>query len=204
MSSLVPAAASAAMSSSTAATLMNPMDVLMTAVNTNPYFIGLMMLLLNLGGRFLALEITKGQEKFLSLPIVRRFFLFAVLFVATRNFIIAAGLAIIVIIMLGYLFNEHSELCLWRSCLIPPPSDSGTATGAEGFSGLTPEEVMILKRLQDKQMAAQQKKKGAREGADANSDADADADAKEESSEIMASDIYNTAIQRLRMAFYTP
>jgi hypothetical protein len=196
MSSLVPAAASSIMSSSaTAATLMNPMDVLMTAVNTNPYFIGLMMLLLNLGGRFLALEITKGQEKFLSQPIVRRFFLFAVLFVATRNFVIAAGLAIIVIIMLGYLFNEHSELCLWRSCLVP--TVKATDKPSEGFSGLTAEEAMILKRLQDKQMAGQPR------GNDDKDDKD-DNEKGEENKPMLASDLYNDAIKRLRTAFYRP
>jgi hypothetical protein len=133
--------------------VMNPLDVLMSSINTNPYFIGLMMLLLNLGGRFLALEITKDQEKFLSQPLVRRFFLFAILFVATRNIVIAAGLALIVILILGYLFNENSSMCLWKPCR----SDSVTEQGQQfSFVGLTPEEAMILKRLQDKQAAAQQ------------------------------------------------
>lgn len=145
-------ALSAAATASLAQVTMNPLDALMAGVNSNPYFIGLMMLLLNLGGRFLALEISKEQEKFLSQPLVRRFFLFAVLFVATRNIIIAAGLAIIVIILLGYLFNENSDLCLWKSCHIGPPPEKKQ----EGFVGLTPEEAIILKRLQDKQMAATQ------------------------------------------------
>jgi hypothetical protein len=148
----VPAAAALAAPAAIAA--MNPLDALMATVNTNPYFIGLMMLLLNLGGRFLALEISKEQEKFLSQPLVRRFFLFAVLFVATRNVIIAGGLAVIVILLLGYLFNENSELCLWKSC-IHPPDLLGTKP-QEGFTGLTPEEALILKRLQDKQNAALQ------------------------------------------------
>ena len=128
---------------------INPIDALMGAVNSNPYFIGLMMLLLNLGGRFLSLEISKDQEKFLSQPMVRRFFLFAVLFVATRNIVIAAGLAILVILLLGYLFNENSDFCLWHSCIhVRPPVHQ------EASPGLTGEEVMILKRLQDKQNAA--------------------------------------------------
>ena len=130
--------------------LVNPLDIVMASVNSNPYFIGLMMLLLNLGGRFLALEISKDQEKFLSHPIVRRFFLFAVLFVGTRNLVIAAGLTVIVIILLGYLFNENSQLCLWHSCINKPEAP----VKEEGFVGLTPEEAMILKRLQDKQMVA--------------------------------------------------
>ena len=113
---MIPAAASFM----EAGPVINPVDVIMSSINTNPYFIGSMMLLLNLGGRFLSMEVTKGQEKFLSRPDVRRFFLFAVLFVATRNFVIAAGLSIIVIFLLGYLLNENSELCLWRSYLSPP------------------------------------------------------------------------------------
>jgi len=142
----------AAIASATTASAIaaNPLDILMAGINSNPYFIGIMMLLLNLGGRFLSLEITKEQEKFLSQPIVRRFFLFAILFVATRNIIIAAGLAIIVIVILGYLFNENSDLCVWRSCVHKPVKQVET-----GLVGLTPEEAMIFKRLSDKQMAAQ-------------------------------------------------
>ena len=163
--------------------VMNPLDALMTSINTNPYFIGLMMLLLNLGGRFLSLEISKDQEKFLSQPMVRRFFLFAVLFVATRNIIIAAGLAFVVILLLGYLFNENSSLCLWKSCVTEVPVE----TVQEGFTGLTPEEAMILKRLQDKQMAAKQQ---------------AEKDVKEEEKEektdkVKASNVYSNVIKNL-------
>jgi hypothetical protein len=129
---------------------MNPLDTLMAGINSNPYFIGIMMLLLNLGGRFLALEISKDQEKFLSQPLVRRFFLFAVLFVATRNILVAAALAFVVILLLGYLFNENSELCLWKPCSFERPQEQKQ----EGFTGLTAEEAMIYKRLQDKQTAA--------------------------------------------------
>jgi hypothetical protein len=108
-----------------------------------------MMLLLNLGGRFLSLEISKDQEKILSMPMVRRFFLFAILFVATRNVVIAGGLAILVILCLGYLFNENSDLCLWKSCIAKPDA----IAKQESFVGLSAEEAMIYKRLQDKQAA---------------------------------------------------
>jgi hypothetical protein len=171
----------------TAIAATNPLDVLMAGVNSNPYFIGIMMLLLNLGGRFLALEISKDQEKFLSHPIIRRFFLFAVLFVATRNVIIAAGLTVIVIFVLGYLFNENSELCLWKSCITPKAPEA--KAGTEGFQGLSAEEAMILKRLQDKQTAA----------------ASASATQTEESPEKQASvakaaDIYNSSLTQISSA----
>jgi hypothetical protein len=176
----IPAAVAAAVPTGMVA--MNPLDALMATVNSNPYFIGLMMLLLNLGGRFLALEISKDQEKFLSQPIVRRFFLFAVLFVATRNVIIAAGLAVIVILLLGYLLNENSDLCLWKSCIVAPKPEQPKQ---EGFGGLTPEEAIILKRLQDKQMAGLQKQE--KEPEDASP-----------SLQSMASQVYASAISKLR------
>jgi hypothetical protein len=129
---------------------MNPIDIFMTSINSNPYFIGIMMLLLNIGGRFLSLEVSKGQERFLSEPMVRRFLLFAVLFVATRNVLVAAGLTVIVIILLGYLFNENSDLCVFRSTAVKREERVETSS-----YGLSMEEIMILKRLQDKQAHAQ-------------------------------------------------
>ena len=141
----LPAAGIAAMAA------INPMDVLMQTINTSPYFVGIMMLLLNLGGRFLALEISKDQEKFLSQPWIRRFFLFAVLFVATRNLVIAAGLTIIMILILGYLFNENSELCIWRPCHTDAFTD---AAAPQAQNPLTQAEQAILKMLQDKQAAS--------------------------------------------------
>ena len=42
---------------------LGPIEAALAMFSANPYFIGLMMLILNLGGRFLALEITKEQEQ---------------------------------------------------------------------------------------------------------------------------------------------
>ena len=158
----------------TAVQMTNPLDILMASVNSNPYFIGIMMLLLNLGGRFLSLEISKDQEKILSMPIVRRFFLFAVLFVATRNVVIAAGLAILVILCLGYLFNENSDLCLWKTCIATTDE-----VKQESFVGLTVEEAMIYKRLQDKQAGSKP------------------AEAPSEKKEIPAYSLYNSALTQI-------
>ena len=139
--------------------LINPLEQTFMAINTNPYFIGLMMLLLNLGGRFLGMEISKEQEKIFQNPWVRRGLVFTVLFIATRNVFVAAIMTIFVLLIMSFLFNENSELCLWKdSCeSSPPASQDGPAPG------LTPEETDIWRRLNEKQMrmaAAQQKSKG--------------------------------------------
>ncbi len=127
---------------------LGPLDSLLGAFNTNPYFIGLMMLILNLGGRFLAMEITKGQEYFLSHPIVRRTLIFVVLFIATRNIVIAFWLWLAIIVLLGYLFNENSALCVFGRRGLPG-SSCAKARGPEPPRP-TDQEMSIFKMLSEK------------------------------------------------------
>ena len=143
-------------------------DSVMNSLNTSPYFIGSMMLAMNLGARFLPLEVSKGQEAFLSHPWVRRFLIFVVFFIGTRNVWVAFWMALIVILLLGYLLNENSSLCLFKGGLpgssCAPRAEVGTRAGiskktddihfftkTDGFTNpLTVEEQEILAKLQAK------------------------------------------------------
>jgi hypothetical protein len=94
------------------------------------------------------MEISKEQEKFLNQPWFRRTIIFVIFFLATRNFVTAAWMALIVILCVGYLFNENSSLCVFGKAGI-----SGATCKTKDFKetvSLTPEEQAILKSLQDK------------------------------------------------------
>lgn len=131
---------------------INPLDSFLQIFNNNPYFIGIMMLILNLGGRFMILEVTKKQEQFLQHPWVRRVLIFVVLFVGTRNLWVAFWATVFVVLFLGYLFNENSALCLFGE---------GGSTGStcsspnQPLEEMTPEEKEILQRLSAKAMRYQ-------------------------------------------------
>jgi hypothetical protein len=127
-----------------AAAPLNPLEGIIVGINTNPYFIGLMMLLLNLGGRFLGMEISKEQEKFFQQPWVRRALIFTVLFVATRNVIVAFIMTIFVVLIMTVLLNENSTFYLGT----PVQPAEGPK---EGQIGLSPEEQDILRKLMEKQ-----------------------------------------------------
>jgi len=142
MSALAAAAPAIAMGTTAMATIINPIEAFFYSIGTNPFFIGIMMLLLNFGGRFLGMEISKNQERFMQQPWVRRFFIFTVLFVATRNILAAFFLTIIVLIFLSFLLNENSDLYLGPK---EPVEDIQTSPG------LTVEETEILRRLTEKQ-----------------------------------------------------
>ena len=127
---------------------INPLDGFLQIFNSNPYFIGIMMLILNIGGRFISLEVTKKQEQFLQLPWIRRGLIFAVLFVATRNIWVAFWATLTVVLFLGYLFNENSALCIFGQA-----GGAGSKCGSSAVTagdGMTPEEKEILQRLSSK------------------------------------------------------
>jgi hypothetical protein len=120
-----------------------PFDATLTAVASSPYTIAVAIFLLNMGGRFLPFEISKGQEKFLNQPIFRRLIIFVIFFVATRNIVTATWMSILVIVSIGYLFNENSSLYLFGK-----GSYEGKTAG--DVLALTQEEQMMLKSLSDK------------------------------------------------------
>lgn len=130
---------------------LNPIETLVNSFNTNPYFIGLMMIIMNLGGRHLAGGLTPEQDKLFQHPWIRRSLLFVVIFVATRNLFTALWLSIGLILVIGYLTNETSALYLFGK---PKAAAAAAATSAAPppapIAGLTGEEQEILRRLQEK------------------------------------------------------
>jgi len=139
---------------STQVLVSSPLDGFLQIFNSNPYFIGIMMLILNLGGRFISLEVTKKQELFLQLPWVRRILIFIVLFVATRNIWVAFWATVTAVLLLGYLFNENSALCIFGK-----GGKEGSTCTDEPTNEMTPEEKEILHRLTSKAQRFNKKEK---------------------------------------------
>jgi hypothetical protein len=84
-------------------------------INMNPYLLGLAYILLNLGGRFMVLSVSPAQEAFLQNIIFRPLLLFAIMFIGTRNLIVAFWLTLVVIMFLHYLLNEESDWYLLKN-----------------------------------------------------------------------------------------
>ena len=177
---------------------ISPLDSFLQIFNTNPYFIGLMMLILNLGGRFISLEVTKKQEQFLQLPWVRRILIFTVLFVATRSIWVAFWSTVTVVLFLGYLFNENSALCVFGD---GGRAGSKCADGPKPGEEMTPEEKEILQRLSAKAQRYQ-----AAEGGSKNSNKNPQQQALEKSvgppadeeDDVLHTDIYAANLTLLR------
>lgn len=91
---------------------LDPLSSAILMINSNPYIIGLFMLLLNLGGRFLSLELTKKQEAFLQAPWIRPLLFFTVIFIATRNLVAAFWVTLLFFFIIWVVANENSPYCM--------------------------------------------------------------------------------------------
>lgn len=88
------------------------MDNIFNILNNNSYFIGIMMILLNVGTRYLMQEFGILVDYIFNFKIVKRLMLFAVFFIATRNIKVSIILTGVIILIVLELFNEKSNNCI--------------------------------------------------------------------------------------------
>jgi hypothetical protein len=93
-------------------------------INMNPYVLGFAYILLNLGGRFMVMSVTPAQEAFLQNIVFRPLLLFAIMFIGTRNLVVAFWMTLLILLILHYFLNENSTWYLLRDW-----TASGNATG---------------------------------------------------------------------------
>ena len=78
-------------------------------LNENKYFIGLTMILLNIGARFIIDELDDDLRKIVSQSFVRRFFIFCSFFMATKDVFIALILTIVFVIIINEFLGKEEE-----------------------------------------------------------------------------------------------
>ena len=83
-----------------------------TALNTSKYFAGIMMLTLNLGSKYITLELSKTQETYLKYTIGRQVLLFSILWMGTRDIVISLVLTAVFVLLGNYLLNENSKFSI--------------------------------------------------------------------------------------------
>jgi hypothetical protein len=85
---------------------------LLTIFNQNAYLAAFSILMMNLGSRYLLLDITKTQEYMLKSKIIRRITVFCMFYVATRDIIISLTLTLLFIVFNMSFLHEESKFCV--------------------------------------------------------------------------------------------
>ena len=81
------------------------------ALNQSKYFTGLMIIIINMAPRFMTVKLNKTVESYIKYSLNRNVLIFAILWMGTRDVIIAFVLTLVFMLCVDYLFNEESNFC---------------------------------------------------------------------------------------------
>lgn len=80
-----------------------------SCINENKYIIGLTMIMLNIGARFIIDELDDDLRKLISNTVVRRVVIFCSFFMATKDLFTATVLTIIFVILINEVFAKELD-----------------------------------------------------------------------------------------------
>tara|TARA_B110001469_G_C9640665_1_gene322185 strand:+ start:2794 stop:3081 length:288 start_codon:yes stop_codon:yes gene_type:complete len=79
---------------------------ILTDLSNNKYFFGVIMIIVNIGARFIIEELSPKQKEYINTKSFRRIIIFSAFFVATRDILVSITLSIIFVLFISELFNE--------------------------------------------------------------------------------------------------
>lgn len=81
-------------------------------LNSSRFFAGVVMILLNIGSKFISVQFSKSTEEYLKFSITKQILVFAMAWMATRDIYISLVLTAVFVVLSEYLFNEESRFCI--------------------------------------------------------------------------------------------
>lgn len=84
-------------------------------LNNSKFFAGVVMILLNIGSKFIQIQFSKSTEEYLKYSVSKQLLVFSMAWMGTRDIYTALGLTAVFTILSDYLFNEECSLCI-----VPP------------------------------------------------------------------------------------
>jgi hypothetical protein len=81
-------------------------------LNNSKFFAGVVMILLNVGSKFITIQFSKSTEEYLKFSLSKQLLVFSMSWMGTRDIYTALGLTAIFTILSDHLFNEESNLCV--------------------------------------------------------------------------------------------
>jgi hypothetical protein len=81
-------------------------------LNSSKFFAGIVMILLNVGSKFISIQFSKSTEEYLKFSLSKQLLVFSMAWMGTRDIYVALGLTAIFVILSDHLFNEESSYCV--------------------------------------------------------------------------------------------
>ena len=81
-------------------------------LNNSKFFAGIVMILLNVGSKFISIQFSKSTEEYLKFSLSKQLLVFSMAWMGTRDIYAALMLTAAFVILSDHLFNEESTFCI--------------------------------------------------------------------------------------------
>ena len=91
------------------------MDIINNAINSlnsSTFFAGIMMICLNIGSRYIQLNLDESTESYIKYALTKEILVFTISWMATRNIYTALVLTAVFVILADFALNEKSNYCI--------------------------------------------------------------------------------------------
>jgi len=91
------------------------MDIVNNAINSlnsSTFFAGIMMICLNIGSRYIQLNLDESTESYIKYALTKEILVFTISWMATRNIYSALVLTAVFVVLADFILNEKSKYCL--------------------------------------------------------------------------------------------
>jgi len=82
------------------------------SINNSKFFAGIVMIMLNIGSKYITIKLSKSQEAYLSSTVARQLLIFSIIWMGTRDVLISLGMTAAFVVLTDHLFNEKSGYCV--------------------------------------------------------------------------------------------
>lgn len=81
-------------------------------LNNSKFFAGVVMILLNVGSKFIQIQFSKSTEEYMKYSVSKQLLVFSMAWMGTRDIYTALVLTAVFTILSDHIFNEESSICL--------------------------------------------------------------------------------------------
>jgi hypothetical protein len=126
-------------------------------LNNSLFFAGVVMIMLNIGSRYIELNLDPSTENFLKTALSKELLVFSVCWMGTRDLIIALVLTAVFVVLADYGLNANSSCCIMpqkyramnQSVTTAKPNNPAVAIGGLSKAGHGPANIVTDKEISD-------------------------------------------------------
>lgn len=91
---------------------LNFLHTRVSTLNDSKFFAGIVMILLNIGSKFITMRFSKSQEAYLKLVLSRQLLIFSIAWMGTRDIYMALTITAVFVVLADFVLNEESSFCV--------------------------------------------------------------------------------------------